>query len=72
MPGRILIISIRVIYEKEIQVNKMQFFKQIILSPNCKRFRSPGIESKESILPAYAAWCAGTTDRVVVPAPQAT
>ncbi len=72
MAGRILIISIRVIYEKEKQVNKMQFFKQIILSPNGKRFRSPGIKSKESILLAYAAWWAGTTKRVVVPARQAT
>jgi hypothetical protein len=27
----------------------------------CKRLRSPGIDSKESIPPAYVAWRAGTT-----------
>ncbi len=31
----------------------------------CKRFRSPGIDSVESILPAYVAWRAGTSNRVV-------
>jgi hypothetical protein len=36
----------------------------------CKRFRSQGIDSKESILPAYMAWRAGTTNRVFVPASQ--
>ena len=34
----------------------------------CKRLRSPGIDSKESILPAYVAWLASTSNRVVVPA----
>ncbi len=34
-----------------------------------KRLRSPGIDSKESILPAYVA---GTTNRVIVPARKAT
>ncbi len=33
----------------------------------CKRLWSPGIDSEESIPPAYAAWRAGTTNRVAVP-----
>jgi hypothetical protein len=37
----------------------------------CKRFRSIGIDSKETILPAHVAWRAGTTNRVVVMARQA-
>jgi hypothetical protein len=37
----------------------------------CKRFRSPGIDSKESIPPAYVAWRAGTSNRIIVPAHQA-
>jgi hypothetical protein len=37
----------------------------------CKHLRSLGIDSKESILPAYVAWLAGTSNRVVVPARQA-
>ncbi len=37
----------------------------------CKRLWSPEIDSKESIQPAYVAWWAGTTNRVVVPARQA-
>jgi hypothetical protein len=37
----------------------------------CKRLRSPGIDSSESIPPAYVACRAGTTNRVVVPARQA-
>ncbi len=37
----------------------------------CKRLWSPGIESAESISPAYVAWRAGTPNRVVVPARQA-
>ncbi len=36
-----------------------------------KRFRSPGIEYKKSIPPAYVAWRAGTSNRVVVLARQA-
>jgi hypothetical protein len=32
----------------------------------CKSLWSPGINSKESIAPAYVAWRAGTTNRVVV------
>jgi hypothetical protein len=32
-----------------------------------KRFRRPGIDSEDSIPPAYVAWRAGTTNRVVVP-----
>jgi hypothetical protein len=37
----------------------------------CKRLRSLGIDSKESIPPGYVAWGAGTSIRVVVPARQA-
>ncbi len=37
----------------------------------CKRLRSPGIYSKESIPPAYIAWRAGASNSVVVPARQA-
>ncbi len=37
----------------------------------CKRIRRPGIDSEESIPPAYVAGRAGTTNRVVVPARQA-
>ncbi len=37
----------------------------------CKRLRSPGIDSEESIPSTYVAWGAGTTKRVVVPARQA-
>ncbi len=33
-----------------------------------KRSRSPGIDSKESIPPAYVAWRASPSNRVVVPA----
>ncbi len=33
----------------------------------CKCQRSTGIDSKESILPVYVAWRAGTSNRVVVP-----
>ncbi len=37
----------------------------------CKRFRRPGIDSEDSIPPAYVVWRAGTTNRVVVSARQA-
>ncbi len=37
----------------------------------CKRLRRPGIDSEDSIPPAYVAWRVGTTNRVVVPARQA-
>jgi hypothetical protein len=37
----------------------------------CKRLRRPGIDSEDSIPPAYVAWRAGTTNMVVVPACQA-
>ncbi len=37
----------------------------------CKRLRRPGIDSEDSIPPAYVAWRAGTKNRVVVPARQA-
>jgi hypothetical protein len=37
----------------------------------CKRLWSPGIAAGESIQPAYVAWRAGRTLRVVVPARQA-
>jgi hypothetical protein len=33
----------------------------------CKRLRSPGFDSKESIQPAYVAWRAGTSNRVIRP-----
>ncbi len=36
-----------------------------------KRLWSPGIDSEESISPAYVAWRASTTNRVFVPARQA-
>jgi hypothetical protein len=32
----------------------------------CKRLRSPVINSKESIPPAYVAWLAGTSNKVVI------
>ena len=38
----------------------------------CKRLRSPGIDSEESIPPAYVAWRPDTTNRVIVPGRQAT
>ncbi len=34
----------------------------------CEDLRIPGIDSKESITPAYVAWRAGTSNRVVIPA----
>jgi hypothetical protein len=34
----------------------------------CKRLKSQGIDSEESIPPACVAWRAGTTNRVVEPA----
>ncbi len=37
----------------------------------CKRLRSPGIDSEESIPQAYVAQRAGTTNRVAEPARQA-
>jgi hypothetical protein len=37
----------------------------------CKRLSRPGIDSDGSIPPAYVAWRASTTNRVVVPASQA-
>jgi hypothetical protein len=37
----------------------------------CKRLRRPGIDSEDSIPPAYIAGRAGTTIRVVVPAREA-
>ncbi len=37
----------------------------------CKRLWSPGIDSEESMLLAYVAWRAGTTNRIVVPVLQA-
>ncbi len=36
----------------------------------CKRLRSPGIDSKASIPPAYVAWRADRTNRVIAPARQ--
>jgi hypothetical protein len=37
----------------------------------CKLLRSPGIDSKKSIPPTYAAWRAGTSNRIAVSARQA-
>ncbi len=37
----------------------------------CKRLRRPGINSEDSIPPAYVTWRAGTKNIVVVPARQA-
>ncbi len=37
----------------------------------CKRLWSPGIDSEEVISPAYVAWRAGTTNRVIVPSREA-
>jgi hypothetical protein len=36
----------------------------------CKRLRSPGIDYKVSIPPAYVAWLASMSNRVLVPATQ--
>ncbi len=41
------------------------------LAPICKQSWTPGIDSEESISPAYLAWRASATNRVVVPARQA-
>ncbi len=38
----------------------------------CKRLKIPGIDSNESIPPAYVAWWAGKITPFVVPARQAT
>ncbi len=37
----------------------------------CKRLMRPGIDSEDSIPPAYVVWRAGTTNRVIVPTRQA-
>jgi hypothetical protein len=37
----------------------------------CKRLSSSGIDSKDAISPAYVAWRAGMSNRVVLPARQA-
>jgi hypothetical protein len=37
----------------------------------CKLLRRPGIDSEDSIPPAYVEWRAGTTNRVVVAVRQA-
>jgi hypothetical protein len=42
--------------------------KKIIQSRICKRLWGPGIDSDESISPAYVALWAGSTNRAVVPA----
>jgi hypothetical protein len=46
-------------------------FSRILQARICKRLKSPEIDSKESIPPAYLAWWAGSANRVVVPARQA-
>jgi hypothetical protein len=42
-----------------------------VIAHICKSLRRPGIDSEDSIPPAYATWRAGTTNSVVVPARQA-
>jgi hypothetical protein len=37
----------------------------------CKCLKRPEIDSQDSIPPAYVAWRAGTSNRIVVPARQA-
>jgi hypothetical protein len=44
---------------------------EAIIARICKCLRSPRIDSKESIAPAFVAWRAGTSNRVVVPTRQA-
>jgi hypothetical protein len=36
----------------------------------CKRLRSPGINTEESVPPAYVAWRAGTPNAIIEPARQ--
>ncbi len=49
-----------------------QYWRTLVCRPRIfKRLRSPGIVSKESILPACVAWRASTPNRVDVPARQA-
>ncbi len=45
----------------ELLLNKVRAF--YFRARICKRLRSPGIDSEESISPAYVAWLAGTTNR---------
>ncbi len=52
-------------HAKKIENIKLSY--NVGLSPNFYTF-SPEIGSKESIPPAYVAWWAGTTNRVIVPA----
>ncbi len=47
------------------------FMKATNRARTFKSLRSPGIDSKESISPAYVAWRAGTSNEVFVPAYQA-
>ena len=46
--------------------------REMVRARICKRFRSPEIDYEKSIPPAFVAWQAGTTFRVVVPAWQTT
>jgi hypothetical protein len=55
----------------QLRVQKMSQFVSHSVSRICKCLRSPGIDSEEAIPPAYVAWRAGTTNRVIVPARQA-
>jgi hypothetical protein len=48
-----------------------EFIQDIIRARICKHLRSPAIDSRKLIPPAYVAWRAGTSNRVVVPARQA-
>ncbi len=57
-----------------VYVLRIQYFSQQTIVACCigvhraQSLRSSGIDSKESILPAYVAWRASTSNRVVVPA----
>jgi hypothetical protein len=50
---------------------RLFFQMEAVRARICKSLWSPGIDSDDSIPPAYVAWRVGTTNRVVVPARQA-
>jgi hypothetical protein len=49
----------------EAEGNRSRRLNLSVQSRICKRLRSPGIDSKASIPPAYVAWRAGTTTRFI-------
>ncbi len=55
-----------------IRIKMVRICSTVEQSRICKTLWSPGIDSKESILSAYVAWRAVTTNRVLVPAGQVT